>query len=84
VIYFLICFILFLRNPIFLTKDRHDQHRIEKSFKMVDKFWLYLNKERIKGLGKKIKDLWYGHFEVLDKVGDNAYKLSLPHICAFT
>jgi hypothetical protein len=30
------------------------------------------------GSGKKIKALWYGPFEVLEKVGDNAYRLSLP------
>jgi hypothetical protein len=36
------------------------------------------------GLGKKIKALWYGPFEVLEKVGDNAYKLSLPPYMTFT
>jgi hypothetical protein len=38
---------------------------------------LYLNKESLQGPGKKIKVLWYGHFEVLKKVGDNAYRLGL-------
>jgi len=37
-----------------------------------------LNKERLQGLGKKIKALRYGSFEILEKVGDNAYRLSLP------
>jgi len=32
----------------------------------------------IEGLGKKIKALWYGPFEELEEVGDNAYILSLP------
>ena len=45
---------------------------------MGDKLWLQLNKERIHGPHKKIKALWYGPFEVLEKVGDNAYKLSIP------
>jgi hypothetical protein len=29
-------------------------------------------------LVRKINALWYGPFEVLEKVGDNAYKLNLP------
>jgi hypothetical protein len=51
---------------------------IEKTFKVGDRVWLYLNKESLQGLGKKIKALWYGPFEVLEKVGDNAYRLKLP------
>jgi hypothetical protein len=43
-----------------------------------DRVWLQLNKERLQGPGKKIKALWYGPFEVLEKVGDNAYRLNLP------
>jgi hypothetical protein len=37
-----------------------------------------LNKEQLQGHGKKIKALRYGHFEVLEKVGDNACKFNLP------
>ena len=40
--------------------------------------WLQLNKERLQGPGKKTNALRYGPFEVLRKVGDNAYQLSLP------
>jgi hypothetical protein len=43
-----------------------------------DRLWLQLNKERLQGLFKKIKALHYDHFEVLEKVGDNTYRLSLP------
>jgi len=35
-----------------------------------------LNKERI--YGKNIKFIWYGPFEVVEKVGDNSYRLILP------
>ena len=59
-------------------KARHDQHKIERTFRMGDRVWLQLNKERIQCPGKKIKALWYDPFEVLGKVGDNAYKLILP------
>ena len=48
-----------------------------KSFKVGDKVWLQLNKERLQGSGKKIKALRYGPFEIMEKVGDNAYQLSL-------
>ena len=57
---------------------RHDQHKVEKSFKVGDKLWLHLNKEILKRHGKNIKDLRYIPFEVLEKVGDNAYILNLP------
>ena len=56
-------------------KARHDQHITEKSFKVGDIVWLQLNKERPHGLGKKIKALRYGPFEILEKVGDNSYHL---------
>ena len=47
--------------------------------------WLQLNNERLQGLGKNIKDLWYGPFEVLKKVGDNAKGLSLsPYMCIYS
>jgi hypothetical protein len=59
-------------------KARHDQHKTEKLFKVGEKFWLQLNKEILQGLGKKIKALCYVPFEVLAKVGNNTYKLSLP------
>jgi hypothetical protein len=40
--------------------------------------WLQLNGYKIHGLEKNIKDLLYGPLEVLEKVGDDSYKLSLP------
>jgi hypothetical protein len=36
-----------------------------------------LNKKRLQGLAKKIKDMWYGTFELLKKVGDNTYIIGL-------
>jgi hypothetical protein len=57
----------------------------KKSFKVGDRVWLQLNKERLQGPGKKIKALWYGPFEILEKVGDNAYRLSLPpYMCIYS
>ena len=38
----------------------------------------YLNKENIHGSSQKIKDMRYGPFDILEKVGDNSYKHDLP------
>jgi len=37
-----------------------------------------LNKESLQRPGKKIKDLRYGPFDILEKMGDNVYRLNLP------
>jgi len=66
-------------------KAQHDQHIKEKSFRFGVRVWLQLNKKRLQGPSKKINALRYGHFKVLDKVGENAYSLSLPrYICIYS
>jgi hypothetical protein len=45
---------------------------------VIDRVLLHLNKERLQGPGNKIKYFFYGPFEVLEWVGDNAYKLKIP------
>ena len=55
----------------------HYQHITNKSFNVGDGVWIQLNKVRLQGPGKKIKALSYGTFEILEEVGDNAYRLSL-------
>jgi hypothetical protein len=68
-----------LNNSYEKYKARHDQHIIEfKTFKVRDKVWSQLNKERQWGLGKNIKALRYIPFGILKKVGDNTYRLSIP------
>jgi hypothetical protein len=59
-------------------KARHDRLRTEKSFKVGEIFWLQLNNEILYGPSKNIKDIWYGPFDVLEKVGDNSYRNNLP------
>ena len=37
--------------------EMHDQHRVEKTFKVGDRVWLHLTKERLQGLGNNVKEL---------------------------
>jgi hypothetical protein len=39
------------------VQDRHDQHKIKKTFKVGNRVWLHLNKERLQGPRNKIKAL---------------------------
>jgi hypothetical protein len=59
-------------------KARHDKHRVDHSFEVGDEVWLYISKERLKGEGKKLKPIRYGPFKIVDKVGNNAFRLDLP------
>jgi hypothetical protein len=59
-------------------KTRHDKHRVDHSFQVGDEVWLYISKERLKGEGKKLKPNRYGPFKILDKIGNNAFRLDLP------
>jgi hypothetical protein len=45
---------------------------------MRDRVWFHLNNFFLQGLDKKIKAMWYGPFELLEKVGYSAYKFSVP------
>ena len=60
------------------TSTRHDKHRVDHSFQVGDKVWLYISKERLKGEGKKLKAIQYGPFKIIDKIGNNAFCLDLP------
>ncbi|XP_024200619.1 uncharacterized protein LOC112203956 [Rosa chinensis] len=40
--------------------------------------WLMLSKERLHGVGKKLKPIRYGPFKIFKKIGDNAFQLELP------
>jgi hypothetical protein len=43
-----------------------------------DQVWLYINKERLQGEGKKLKPIRYGPFKILEKIGTNAFRLDFP------
>jgi hypothetical protein len=57
---------------------RHEKHRVDHSFQVGDEFWTYIIKERLKGEGKKLKPIQYGPFKIIDKIGNNAFRLDLP------
>ena len=59
-------------------KERHDKHRVEHSFQLGNQVWLYINKDIMQGEGKKLKPIRYGPFKILDKIGENAFRLDLP------
>lgn len=59
-------------------KEKSDKHRVPCNFSVGDMVWLKLSKERLKGEGRKLKPLRYGPFRILEKIGDNAFKLDLP------
>ena len=59
-------------------KKIHDKHRVDHGFQVGDEFWLFIKKARLKGEGKKLKPIRYGPFNILEKIGNNAFHLDLP------
>ena len=59
-------------------KQRHDQHRVPHHFKVGDKVWLHLQKERLTGPHRKLRPLRYGPYTITKAVGHNAFELSIP------
>jgi len=43
-----------------------------------DKVQFHISKDRMKGEGKKLRTIWYGPFTILEKIGNNAFRLDLP------
>lgn len=56
----------------------HDKHRVEHSFQLGDQVWLYIKKESLQGESKNLKPIRYDPFKILDKIGENAFRLDLP------
>lgn len=59
-------------------KMRHGKHKVDLHFQVGDQVLLYIRKERMKGEGKKLKPIRYGPFEIVEKIGHNAFQLNLP------
>jgi len=50
---------------------------MEHSFQVGDQVWVYISKDRMQGEGKKLKPIRYGPFKILEKIGENAFRLDL-------
>jgi len=61
-------------------KARHEKHWVDHKFQVGDEVWLYISKERLQGEGKRLKPMRYGPFKILENIGNNAFKLDLPHM----
>lgn len=59
-------------------KARHNKNHQDHKFQVGDEVWLHINKERLQGEGKKIKSIRYGPFIILEKNGNNAFRLDFP------
>ena len=59
-------------------KERHDKHRQDHKFQGGDEVFLHINKERLQGEDKRLKPIIYGPFIILEKIGNNAFRLDLP------
>jgi len=72
-----------IRNQIEKTNEAYkanvNKHRRQLEFQPGDLVWLHLRKERFPSWRKnKLMARSNGPFEVLERVGNNAYKLQLP------
>lgn len=59
-------------------KARHEKHRVDHDFQVGDQFWFYINKEILRDEGKKLKPIRYGPFKILEKIGNNTFRLDFP------
>ena len=60
-------------------QKRANKHRKPAAFKEGDLVWIHLRKERFpRGKHGKLKPRANGPFKVLQRIGDNAYKVELP------
>jgi hypothetical protein len=48
------------------------------AFQPEDQVWLHLDKKHFKGHHHKLLSIRYGPYTILDKIGENAYRLDLP------
>jgi hypothetical protein len=51
---------------------------VDHQFQVGDQVWIHINKEILKGEGKKIKPIHYRPFSILEKSGTNAFHLYIP------
>jgi len=57
-----------------MHKKHHEDHKLQ----VGDEFWFQINKERLQGEGKNLKPIRYGPFIILEKIGNNTFRLEFP------
>ena len=68
-----------LKKYTLKNKENVDKKGKEVHFKIGDKFWAFLRKGRLtKGKYSKLQMKKVGPCSILNKIGDNAYEISLP------
>jgi hypothetical protein len=56
----------------------YDLHRTDKSFNVGDQVWLDTRHIRTRRACKKLDQKYAGPYEILERIGLNAYRLNLP------
>ena len=51
---------------------------MDRHFQIGNWVWLHISKYRLQGEGINLKPIRYGPFTILDKVGNNDFRLELP------
>lgn len=54
---------------------RHEKRQVNYQFQVGDQVWLHINKDKVKGEAKNINPIKYGPFNILEKIGNNAFYL---------
>jgi hypothetical protein len=60
------------------AKQCHEKQRIFMAFQPGDQVWLHLDRKCFKGHHHKLLPIRYGPYKILNKIGENAYRLDLP------
>ncbi|GKV44250.1 hypothetical protein SLEP1_g51447 [Rubroshorea leprosula] len=68
-----------LQRQTIRYKAYHDKHRKKVVYKEGDWVWIHLRKERFPNQPNvKLSPRADGHFQIVEKINDNAYKIKLP------
>ena len=60
------------------SRAQHGKHRIHHPFKIGNRVWLHINKQRFSGLHSNLEPLWYGLDTIIEKKWENDFNLNIP------
>ncbi|KAE9289888.1 hypothetical protein PF008_g25778 [Phytophthora fragariae] len=72
-----------VERQLIKAQDRHEQRlrdQVEVNFEIGEQVWVYqfFRAKRGENRTKKLAFSWHGPYRVLDKVGENAYRIDIP------